>query len=164
MPSRPSVCLERLVIVMYNHIMRFGRNLFRFAVVPFDDPTHTPSVCQTITSPLCSQTNCRHYYGALKFVYFYGGHPTELTNTDVLGRHNRDILSSCKSSSQKHFALKTGGKSRILTEFGITQHILKKFPNIKFDLNPSMGSRVDTCGQTDGHEDNKRFSRLFERA
>jgi hypothetical protein len=128
MPSRPSVCLERLVIVMYNHIMRFERNLFTFAVVPFDDPTHTPSVCQTITSPLCSQTNCRHYYGALKFVYFYGGHPTELTNTDVLGRHNRDILSSCKSSSQKHFALKTGGKKPYFNRIWNYSAPFKKIP------------------------------------
>jgi len=33
---------------------------------------------------------------------------------------------------------------------------------IKFNTNPSRGSRVDTCRQTDGHgEDNSCFSRLL---
>jgi len=37
-----------------------------------------------------------------------------------------------------------------------------KAPNIKFQ---SSLNRADTCGQTDGHdEDIRRFSRLYERA
>jgi hypothetical protein len=37
--------------------------------------------------------------------------------------------------------------------------------SIKFHLNPSTGSRNDTCEQTDGHDEhNRRFSRSCERA
>jgi hypothetical protein len=36
--------------------------------------------------------------------------------------------------------------------------------NIKFDGNPSSGSRADTCVQTDGHEHNGRLLGLRERA
>jgi len=43
---------------------------------------------------------------ALNFVYFCG---IVMTNTDVLGRQNKEILVSCKYSSQKYIALKTGG-------------------------------------------------------
>jgi len=40
-----------------------------------------------------------------------------------------------------------------------------KNSNIKFHENPSSGSRVVPCGQTDSHdEDNSRISQFFERA
>ena len=62
---------------------------------------------------------------ALKFVYFYG---IVMTNTDVLGRQNRDILVSCKNSSQKYIALKTrGGKPDFNRIWNSSAH-LKKNP------------------------------------
>jgi hypothetical protein len=34
-----------------------------------------------------------------------------------------------------------------------SQNILEKYTNIKFHENPSTGSRVDSCGRTDGPTD-----------
>ena len=34
-----------------------------------------------------------------------------------------------------------------------SRHILEKYSNIKFDANPSSGSRVVRCGQMDGRTD-----------
>jgi hypothetical protein len=50
-----------------------------------------------------------------------------------------------------------------------SRQILEKFSNIKFDENPSCGSGVVPCGQTDGRTDrydeaNNRFSQFCERA
>ena len=39
---------------------------------------------------------------------------------------------------------------QILIKFEISQQIFEKFSNIKFHENPSSGSRVVPCGQTDG--------------
>jgi hypothetical protein len=92
-------------------------------------------------------------------------HGQQNSKRHVLGRQNSDILDSCKNSSQKYIELNTKGKkSLISTEFGIPHYIFKKFPYIKFHKNPSVRRRVDTCGRTDGHERNKRSSRLRERA
>jgi hypothetical protein len=49
-------------------------------------------------------------------------------------------------------------------KFGAFLRIFIKAPSIKFHGNPSNGSRADTFGQTDGHEANRRFSRLCKRA
>jgi hypothetical protein len=38
---------------------------------------------------------------------------------------------------------------RILIKFEFSRHIFEKVSNIKFRQNPSSGSRVVTCGQTD---------------
>jgi hypothetical protein len=35
----------------------------------------------------------------------------------------------------------------ILNKLGVSQRILKGAPNIKFPVNPSGGSRADSCGQ-----------------
>jgi len=35
----------------------------------------------------------------------------------------------------------------------ISRHIFEKYSNIKFHKNPSSGSRVVPCGQTDGQTD-----------
>jgi hypothetical protein len=49
----------------------------------------------------------------------------------------------------------------IVTKFGASPHILVKVPNIKFNENPSSGSLVDTCGQTDGRDEaSKPFLQL----
>jgi hypothetical protein len=47
--------------------------------------------------------------------------------------------------------------------------ILEKYSNIKFHSNPSIGSRVIACGETDGQTDRydeakSRFSQFCERA
>jgi hypothetical protein len=42
---------------------------------------------------------------------------------------------------------------QILIKFKFSQQIFKKFSNIKFHENPSSGSRVVPCGQTDGQMD-----------
>ena len=34
--------------------------------------------------------------------------------------------------------------------FEISRKILEKYSNLKFDGNPSSGSRIAPCGQTDG--------------
>jgi len=44
------------------------------------------------------------------------------------------------------------------------RQIVIKSLNIKFHLNPSSWSGDDTCGQTDGHDDHRCFSRLHESA
>jgi hypothetical protein len=38
----------------------------------------------------------------------------------------------------------------MLTEFGISQQIFIKFPNIRFQVNQSSGSRADTYGRRGG--------------
>jgi hypothetical protein len=48
---------------------------------------------------------------------------------------------------------------------GFYLHIVGKSSNIKFHENPSSGSRVVSCGRTDGHEEAfGRFSQFCERA
>ena len=47
---------------------------------------------------------------------------------------------------------------QILTKFGFSRQISVEIPNIKFQGNPSSGSRADTCGKA------RRFSILRERA
>jgi hypothetical protein len=49
-------------------------------------------------------------------------------------------------------------------ELEFFRQIFEKSLNIKFNQNPSSGSRVASCGQTDGHETNGRFSQICERA
>jgi len=44
-----------------------------------------------------------------------------------------------------------------------SQHIFEKYSNVKLPENPSSGSRV-SCGRTDGHEANSRFSQFCELA
>ena len=39
---------------------------------------------------------------------------------------------------------------QILTKFGVFRHICVEVSSIRFHLNPSSGSRIATCGQTDG--------------
>jgi len=51
---------------------------------------------------------------------------------------------------------------QIVTKFGVSQHIVIKFPNTKFCGNPSIESRADTCGQTDGHDEGKGVFRDCE--
>jgi hypothetical protein len=46
-----------------------------------------------------------------------------------------------------------------------SRHIFEKYSNIKFHENPSSGSRIIPCGQTDGHDEaDNRFSEIYERA
>ena len=46
-----------------------------------------------------------------------------------------------------------------------SRQIFEKYPIIKFDENPSSGSRLVPCGQTDTHtEFNSCFPQYFERA
>jgi len=49
-------------------------------------------------------------------------------------------------------------------ELDFHRHIFEKYSNIKFHENPSSGSRVVPCGQTDYDEANSRFSQFWERA
>jgi hypothetical protein len=54
---------------------------------------------------------------------------------------------------------------RFFNKCGVSRQIFLEAPNAKVYGKPSRGRRADTCGQTDGHnEDIRRFSRLFERA
>jgi hypothetical protein len=43
--------------------------------------------------------------------------------------------------------------SQILMELESSRQIFEKFSSIKFHKNPSIGSRVVTCGQKDGQTD-----------
>jgi hypothetical protein len=48
---------------------------------------------------------------------------------------------------------------KILVEFESSGQIFEKYLSIKFDQIPSSESRVDSCRQTDRHEEaNSRFS------
>jgi hypothetical protein len=50
-------------------------------------------------------------------------------------------------------------------KFEFSQQIFEKYSNIKFNENPSSGTRDVPCGQTDSHEKaNSRFSQFGERA
>jgi len=42
--------------------------------------------------------------------------------------------------------------------------IFEKYSDISLQKNPSTGSRVVPCGQTDRHEPNSRFAQFRERA
>jgi hypothetical protein len=44
-------------------------------------------------------------------------------------------------------------KCQILTKFVASGQIFMDVPYIKFRGNPSSGTRADTCGQTDGHNE-----------
>jgi len=46
----------------------------------------------------------------------------------------------------------------ILTRFGVSGSFSLKSANIKLHVNPSIGSRADTCEQTDGHDEANRRS------
>jgi len=55
----------------------------------------------------------------------------------------------------------------ILMKFEFSQQIFEKSSNIKLHENPSFGSRIVPCGQTDGrtnkHDDaNSRFSQFCD--
>ena len=45
-----------------------------------------------------------------------------------------------------------------------SRQIFEKSTNIKFHQNQSIGSRVVSCGKTDGHESNSRFSQSCRRS
>jgi len=46
----------------------------------------------------------------------------------------------------------------------LSRQILEKHSNVKFRKNPSSGSRVVPCGQTERHDEaNSRFSQFCER-
>jgi len=50
----------------------------------------------------------------------------------------------------------------ILIKLVFSRQIFEKSSNIKFHKNPSSGSRVVPCGQTDGHDEaNNRFSQFL---
>jgi len=49
-------------------------------------------------------------------------------------------------------------------ELELCQQIFEKYSDIKFHENPSSGSRVVPCGQTDYDEANSRYSQFCERA
>jgi hypothetical protein len=56
---------------------------------------------------------------------------------------------------------------RILMKLEFSSHIFEKDSNIKFNQNPSSGSRVVACGRTNRQtpdEANSRFSQFCERA
>ena len=44
----------------------------------------------------------------------------------------------------------------ILMKLEFCRQIFKKYSNIKFRENPSIGSRVGPCGRTDGRTDRRR--------
>jgi hypothetical protein len=47
----------------------------------------------------------------------------------------------------------------------LSRQIVEKYSNIKFNENPSSGSRVVPCGRTDRQDEaNSRFSQFWERA
>jgi len=49
----------------------------------------------------------------------------------------------------------------------LSRHTFAKCPNVKFRENPSSGSRIFTCGWTDGRtydKANSRFPQFCERA
>jgi hypothetical protein len=57
------------------------------------------------------------------------------------------------------------GYSIFLPDFNQIWGFSTQDPNIKFPVNPSGGSRADTCGRMEGHvEANRYFSQLCERA
>ena len=43
-----------------------------------------------------------------------------------------------------------------------SQQIFEKYSNIKFHENPSSGSRVVQCGQTDGQENRTKLTVAFQ--
>jgi hypothetical protein len=58
-----------------------------------------------------------------------------------------------------------GLSCQVLMEFEISRQIFEKYPNVKFNENPSSGRRVVSCGQTDRHDEtNSHFSKSCERA
>jgi len=47
--------------------------------------------------------------------------------------------------------------------FEFSQHIFEKYSNIQFHENPSSGSPVTPCGQTDRHDEaSSLFSQFYE--
>jgi len=51
----------------------------------------------------------------------------------------------------------------ILKKYQFSRRIFEKYSNIKFHENPSSGSRVFSCGQTDRHDEaNNRYSQVCE--
>jgi len=53
---------------------------------------------------------------------------------------------------------------QIVMELEFSQQIFEKCSNVIFNANPSSGRRVDSCGQTAGHEEAiNRFTLFYER-
>jgi hypothetical protein len=51
---------------------------------------------------------------------------------------------------------------QILIRLEYSRQSFEKYSNIKFHENPSSGSRVVLCGQTDRHDEaDSRFSQIF---
>jgi len=54
---------------------------------------------------------------------------------------------------------------QILMKLEFSRQIFEKYANIKFNQNPSHGSRLVPCRRTDRHDEaNSRFSKFCERA
>jgi hypothetical protein len=50
---------------------------------------------------------------------------------------------------------------QILMKLEVSGQIFEKYSNIKFHANPSSGSRIVSCGQTDRHEADSRSSQFL---
>ena len=61
------------------------------------------------------------------------------------------------------FMYSTGCSCRILIKLTFSRQTFEKSPNIIFHENPSIGSRVVPCGQTDRHDEvNSHLSEFGE--
>ena len=86
----------------------------------------------------------------------------------ILRRIKRDIIINVQT-----FLCSTCYSCQILIKLEFSRRIFNKSLNTKFHENPSTGTRVVSCGQTDGRTDrqtdmpdeaNSRFSQLCEHA
>jgi len=77
----------------------------------------------------------------------------------ILRRNERDMINNVyRSSCKVPFIL-----VRFWQHLNLSEQIFEKSSNIKFHGNPSSGSRVVPCGQTDRHDEaNSRFSQFCE--
>jgi hypothetical protein len=55
-------------------------------------------------------------------------------------------------------------RSHFLQILEFLRHIFQKYSGIKFNENPSSGSRVVSCGRTDGHTDGQHKRRNYRGA
>jgi hypothetical protein len=74
----------------------------------------------------------------------------------ILRRTERDVIKSVHTAVCCMYS--TGYCWQILMNIESSWQIFEKSPNIKFHENPSSGSRVVQCGQTDRQTDRQLFS------
>jgi len=115
-----------------------------------------------------SRNHCSNGNITMCFVCIFELHDI-INNIKILNASKKCFYGKFVTSNNKTYVILHINWLTFFVRFSTNVEFPSRFcwkpPNAKVYGNPSSGSRADTCGQTDGHnEDIRRLSRLFERA